>query len=45
VTTIDANATSLTGNVLFYVKIHLQLCGSFSLSYVKVQNVYVAYWL
>lgn len=45
VTTIDANDTSLTGKVLFYVKIRVQLCGFFSLSYMKVQNVYVPHWL
>jgi len=31
--------------MLFYVKIHEQSCGCFTLSYVKVHSVYVAYWL
>jgi len=29
VTTIDANACSLPAKVLFYVRIHVQLCGVF----------------
>jgi len=29
--TIDANAPSLPGKVLFYVKIHIQLCGFFAI--------------
>ena len=40
-TAIYAIATSLPGKVLFYFK-YVRL---FSLSYVKVQNVYVACWL
>jgi len=39
--TINANATSMRGKVLFYVKFNIQL---YNISYVKIQNVYVAYW-
>jgi len=39
VTTIDTNASTLPNKMLSYVKIHVQLCGIFPLSYVKVKNV------
>jgi len=39
--TIDANATSMRDKVLLYVKINVQVYDL--ISYVKLQNVYVAY--